>query len=490
MEENEVEKIYIVHGTDENGSHYVEKFLIQYKNYKEVYETLPFSYDSLSALDKAKAKKQLCSKLVHQYLDHLKKDESQKVIVVSKNKPELLKYVNQRILSIQALEKNPSKRVEEQFLKSSSFPSDFFFQLLSTKKWKKLRFENSFVFRKLKWVISIFILSLGVTYGAKHLSIDLDAFTQKFSFQKEKDQDFSNSFVNFQDSRSEGQSTFVTVDDAAVNVLMEVLDTNPSINEQDAMIAESLRQYLIESSYFDYEKCYQDFRDLKIMHSNNIDGNYGAISFLDKKVIQTYYSKDKDPSLYRADLEHELTHFTGFLQCSFLNEGIVSLIVSEYMENFELTNFYYDQIIATKILCELITPEKMLEAYQKRDDSIIQGELLKINSDPSDYYSLLSLFNEYHNEYIVYAERGEVEKFFSFSYEKYNQKFQELFSNYLVSDYISVEQKEHVLAYLSYLGCQTNVTGVVYFNREVDRSDFIKGYQEPNDLIDNGVHLK
>lgn len=476
MEKNEIERIYVVRGTDEDGSDYVEKFLIQYRNHEEVCGTLPFSYDTLSTLDQSDARKQLWSKLVYQYLEPLKKKEYQKIIIVSKNKPELLEYIEQRIFSIQEKERNALKKAKED--SKPFFSQNSFFSLLSTKKGKSFFRKHGFLPRKLKWILSLFILGLSVSYGAKHLSIDLDAFTQKFSFQRERDPNFSNSFINFQDSISEDQSSFVTVDDAAVNVLMEVLESNPSVSEKDAMIAKALRQYLLESSYFDYERCYQDFSDLQVIHSNRSEGNIVAYSFLNRKVIQIYYSKEKEPSLYKADLEHELTHFTGFLECSFLNEGMVSLIVSEYMENFELTNFYYDQIIATKILCELITPEKMLEAYQKRDDSIIREELLKINSDTRDYYSLLSLFNEYHNEYITYGKRGENEEFFSFSYEKYNQKFQELFFNYLVSDHISTEQKERILTYLSYLGCQTNVTGVVYFNREVDRPDFIKGYRE------------
>lgn len=90
-------------------------------------------------------------------------------------------------------------------------------------------------------------------------------------------------------------------------------------------------------------------------------------------------------------------HVSGSFECSFFNEGMNILLTFEYMDNFSLLRTaYYDYVLITKCLCEIVGSDKMLDAYSTCQMDIVKTELLKLNSDASCYEELVMVINDYH----------------------------------------------------------------------------------------------
>ncbi len=115
-------------------------------------------------------------------------------------------------------------------------------------------------------------------------------------------------------------------------------------------------------------------------------------------IIYQYNNDGKEKSFedYRSDLGHELVHATGNLESTFLNEGMTTIISSEYIDDFSLDRSgYYDHVLITRCLCEIIGADKMLEAYSQDNMDIIRDELLKLNSDIRYYEQFIEVMDNY-----------------------------------------------------------------------------------------------
>ncbi|MDE5586770.1 MAG: hypothetical protein K2I72_00170 [Bacilli bacterium] len=136
------------------------------------------------------------------------------------------------------------------------------------------------------------------------------------------------------------------------------------------------------------------------------------------------------------------------------------------MDNFLCTNGYVDELLITKIFCELITPDKMLEAYSKRDMSIIETELLKINPDSNTYHQLMELVNNFGDMSQEYVNNGNHLEFTNEIASQYREAFTQSISQYMYSENANFDdyQIERICRYLNAIGTNTNEQATVYFN--------------------------
>ena len=141
-----------------------------------------------------------------------------------------------------------------------------------------------------------------------------------------------------------------------------------------------------------------DFACFKL---NTFDIKYNEIESEYVPATGTWNHSTNDMTLYLTDdeeidfsdnpvISHELLHLISVDGSYFpkaLEEGIDSLLISEY-DSFN--DAYHKQRIITMMLCEIVDPDIIIESYLKKDFSIIEKELLKIDSDSN----LLAILEE------------------------------------------------------------------------------------------------
>jgi len=491
MENNQIEKIYITR----DGGKYPDQILIEYINRNSSYFTLSSSYSKKSKEAKEKEEQKM-EMILKKILGQLKKEDYDKIVFVSDDDKFLERYVKR---SIQQQKIQKETELENLFLTASlgTFalghflrlpPSLVFSYLFSSQAiWRNLKIrqlskKKSKLLKNLKLQFSIFLLGLSLSNYCHSLSVNVDCFDSPYQYQLNQDIDASldqrRVVLSNLDNPFHGDCTFTT-EDAAVDILMGAFDYNPLIEEEDRQIAMNLRQYIEENPYFNYEKCYEDFCSFGIIDTNVDLNSIAAQSF--EEYIVIYNKKNVSQDSYKTTLLHELMHRTGHLDNKSLNEGMTTLLVSEYMMDFNIDNNYFDQVLLTKIFCELVTPEKMLEAYSKEDIGIIEDELLKINPDVSDCQNLFKILNEYGFKMHDYGKNGKMEEFFEVESPKFRELFQEAISPYLYHANLEEDSLSRIQIYLNSIGKQMNCTGAVYFNQNSNRLDYVKVYHS-NDL--------
>ncbi len=501
MEKNQIERIYVVRDEDQEHHKYISQILIEFANKNVKYYSLSPSDLKKSSKKVEKAEQKMDDQL-KKVLKGLEREDYKKVIFVKDSDQLLRRHVDRTIEIKQSKKLKKDEDYSQIALGISTLtslgmilspvhgPINIFFNsvaasaislnaMLTNSKRKKMpKVEPEWV-RKLRFSLSVAFLAINVGLGAKNLSIELkDTFPQKTEYSLHKgfnSQDKQPVLDSSENPFEDGN--MITSADLAVNLLMEAFNLNPYLEEGDRQIAQSLRQYIKENPYFNYEKCYDDFSSFELITTNVTKGNIGGINNSER--ITIYGLNQLEYKEYVDKLEHELIHYTGNLDNGFLNEGMTTLICSEYMDDFELAANYYDQVLGTKILCELITPEKMLEAYSKEDMGIIEEELAKIN--PEKYRELLNVMDEYHSKMRSAAYKGEIESFLA----KESPQFKEDFSNLILdfTENLSEDKIERIVIYLNAIGQQMNSKGAIYFNKSVNQPGFVKVYHTEADSL-------
>jgi len=448
MENNQIEKIYITR----DGGKYPDQILIEYINRNSSYFTLSSSYSKKSKEAKEKEEQKMemiLKKILGQQQKIQKETELENLFLTA---------------SLGTFALGHFLRLPPSLVFSYLFSSQAIWRNLKIRQLSK---KKSKLLKNLKLQFSIFLLGLSLSNYCHSLSVNVDCFDSPYQYQLNQDIDASldqrRVVLSNLDNPFHGDCTFTT-EDAAVDILMGAFDYNPLIEEEDRQIAMNLRQYIEENPYFNYEKCYEDFCSFGIIDTNVDLNSIAAQSF--EEYIVIYNKKNVSQDSYKTTLLHELMHRTGHLDNKSLNEGMTTLLVSEYMMDFNIDNNYFDQVLLTKIFCELVTPEKMLEAYSKEDIGIIEDELLKINPDVSDCQNLFKILNEYG---------------FKVESPKFRELFQEAISPYLYHANLEEDSLSRIQIYLNSIGKQMNCTGAVYFNQNSNRLDYVKVYHS-NDL--------
>ena len=340
-------------------------------------------------------------------------------------------------------------------------------QLCSEVKSKK---ENILA-SKFKLSFSCLMLALNIGFNMTNFNINSDYMKQSIRLSKylyilEKQDEI---LFNLDNPFSDNSSFTLNVDEE-VDVLMEAFDFNSLLSAKDLEIILSLEKYLEDNPYLDKQVLYEKFASIGIVKflfdNGSVSGDYSR----ELNIVGIYDCWGKDKQEYSETMLHELVHATGYLDNYMLNEGMTSLICAEYFSDFKVKNAYCDHVLITKIFCELITPEKMLEAYSNSDMSIIRNEMLKINPNVKDYEMLMLTMQEYGQRF------KDTEDFSDFviTNEELIRQMLKLLLPYLESEHLSEETKIQILCYMGYLGQWEVVGDKAYFNISDNFNDLIQ----------------
>ena len=430
----DIEKIYVCK-TDVENPNIIEKVLIQYVDGNQSYFALPSFYHEMKPKRQEKERVLLDKNLKH-YMkmlaeqNHSSEDyqENSKVILVSNQDEELKQYVDYQIKRIKnkfyAKTENSYMRLGllNFFTAGLSYTNGGSFGVMlntilsiymfnsATKRNKRrdeLKVESSSL-KRLKLYFSYLMIALNVGLNVRNLSVNFEKMQYAITLvntvckQNEVLSDLENHF-------SDSDSQFlVTTGDAATNLLMEAFQLNPFLDDKDLEIALSMENYIENNPYLDYEKLYEIFASFGMIHVDYDNNMVAGTTLRGLNIITIYdYENAKKDPYYITTLQHEIIHLTGHLDNFVLNEGMTELLQAEYFNDGNATG-YYEYVIFTKIFCELIGSDKMLEAYSKNDMSIIQEEMLKINPSEHDYDSLMNAMQEYGTKYQMADELKEL----------------------------------------------------------------------------------
>ncbi len=494
-ENEEIEKIYVC-TSNENDSNFIEKILIVYTDYHYDGYCIDSKYHKFHSKKQERLKQKMQSFLLS-YLDDYHLDE--KVIMYVTEKNQLLRKYIDEIFSLQyhkdlyyfecicillniplsiassmclhranhlflstdfLLEWRNFILQEFLFLINTNLSAIYTSHAIFNNHKRKLKYENH-ILKKLKLWFSYFILSFHIGNNIANvvinyekflripnaITLEMDMMTQHFNSSL-KDNPFSDSIEISSHEK--------------VDFLMQAFEENPYFTDSYMEAPYALKNYLNSNPYCDYEELYKIYSNLILVYDFQRDVIRGdhcvaADCDCDHGIIIMY----EDNDLMVFHLEHELIHFTGFLDNLALNEGLTTLFQMEYINHDFIPNAYYDHVLLAKIFCELISPDKMLEAYSKQDMSIIEKEMLKINSNSNDYIELMNAMQEYAVDFKLGIENDFIQKHQNMSLLFYN-----LFYPYLVSDSLTEDQINTIIKYIQCLGEDKDCFCRNYFNYE------------------------
>lgn len=475
---SKIQNIYIVQTVDEEHSKYMEQILIQYEKKHPRYLIL-FSSNSKISMGKEKYERKM-KKRLRKFFPHLAKEDLSKIVFVDEEDVDTKEFVIQTI----GLLKNEKYNRGENLLhlaETSTFIPGMMFSILPftalsavcsvlsmrvNSRRKSLPQNASGMIRKIKFGFSFCLLSMNTIYRIHDFSMNYETMYHKYKLVNDIYDVLGRREIILDtiDNPFE-EGTLVVSEEDVFGILMESLDSNPLIQETDLEVASNLEQYIRENPYLDYGRLYDDFSSFGIIDTNLAYGNISGQKF--DELIIVYDSSNQDELSYKRIIEHELVHRTGHLDNILLNEGMTSLIVYEYMEDFKTTDGYYDHLLVTKILCELITPDKMLEAYSKDDMDIIKNELLKLNPSMEDYQQFMGLLDQYGKQMKAYAKKGKVDEFFQSKSPQFQESLGPFIHSYMGVD-LEEQKRLNIIAYLHCIGQKMNVIGDAYFNQNAD----------------------
>ena len=186
--------------------------------------------------------------------------------------------------------------------------------------------------------------------------------------------------------------------------LLKILDDNYHISNKDKEFIKEMEYFFKENEqYIDHETAKYNLETLKIKYEKNKQYKYN----LDSSVDGCYRKEDNEIIIFTSGrlendiktkkvLFHELIHAVSNgsfkMENLALTEGITEIQSAEYMKTY--SNNYIEEQTYARILCELIGPEKVKEAFFKGNLDIITNELTKICGNEETAKKYLILMND------------------------------------------------------------------------------------------------
>lgn len=461
----DVERIYICKSNIDNKN-VIDTVLVQYTNNKFDYFGLPSYYRKLDD-DKKLEEEKIINEEVDKYINEFKKEGClNKIINVSNKDIELRKYVDYQmsVVDDKCLDK---VNINSLLISGGTTllsdlvnpPISILFNIISTlsvlstldiEKKKKVLANKTL--KHLRRTFSYILLGINLGLGIRNLNITLDTLNNNYTLEQEDNKKLS---INnpFSDTDTVNSLTTTT---AITNLLLSSFEENDSLSEEDLQVAQSLYDYLSNNPYLDYKYLYEKFATIGIMHTDYDGGNLAGMYIEDNESIIIYDSNRIDS---KYTLLHELIHVTGDLDNIMLDEGMTELLCGEYFNDGN-TKTYSNHVLITKIFCELIGPDKMLEAYSKRNMSIIKNELLKIDSNKQNYYDLINTLNSYALTYYVAGVNNE-----DIVSDIDTETLYYVLSPYINSDLVDDNTRENINEYIDLLNSK-DTGNKMYFNTD------------------------
>lgn len=203
----------------------------------------------------------------------------------------------------------------------------------------------------------------------------------------------------------EEESGLENLDDDRDLILTAVID-NPNLTEEEKQIIYKLVDIIEDNPYINKKTAYANLKKLDIKHidrdknvSDDINGAYLPIN----NEINIYVEDDDYTILLHEIIHCIFTNSSSYSLPRYLSEGTTELLVDEYFTEtpFVEENYYPYEIAMVKILCEMVGPDVVLEAYSTGDMSIICNKLTEVMNEDSakNYLDLLNkMFEDYNRE--------------------------------------------------------------------------------------------
>lgn len=165
-------------------------------------------------------------------------------------------------------------------------------------------------------------------------------------------------------------------------VIIHAAINNSNLSDEEKTIIYSFVDIINDNPYIDRNSAYNSIGNVDIFYVPRPDGTsetiMGDFSF-NQDIINIYTEND---SLKRETQIHELLHclFTNYRNLNipaFLAEGVTEILVNEYFTTnpFVEDSSYPYEVTLTKILCEMVGSDKVLEAYTTGNMNVIKDEL-------------------------------------------------------------------------------------------------------------------
>ena len=199
-------------------------------------------------------------------------------------------------------------------------------------------------------------------------------------------------------------------------VLKAILD-NQNLREFEKNIALELYPLLEENNYYNKELTYHALKNIKIKwcdRPKDVDDNcYGVYKWkygLTKGYagkIEDYESLKKEKYSNFAVLRHELIHSIfsneNYALPKVFNEAMTELLTNEYYsENpYDEWMTYSFEILYVKMLCEILNPDIVLEAYTTGNMDIIYEAMAKNYGNKEEAAVQIAMIELYLREYRI-----------------------------------------------------------------------------------------
>lgn len=166
------------------------------------------------------------------------------------------------------------------------------------------------------------------------------------------------------------------------------------------------------------------------------------------------------------DITHEMFHMIGRLDdYHYLNEGITELLDREFCGEDD-EKYYPQQVNCVKLLCELIPPEVILEAYCSYDATPIIEELTPLCNDQKAARLLLQ-------EIEYYCEKSAIGKPTYKDVIRFRTAIYDLIDQQKIVDK-NLKQIETYLEYIASPSWETDAEPILYWNNSDMNLGFTK----------------
>ena len=186
-----------------------------------------------------------------------------------------------------------------------------------------------------------------------------------------------------------------------VLIVLSAAMRNENLTEEERNNIYRLASMLEDNPYLDENQAFESLKNLDILYRTN-ENPYvlGQYTYKDGE-IEIFYDDSSHQTLY-----HELIHCIYSNENTkqlpaFLVEGVTELLANEYFSSkpFLEENSYPFEVAFIKVLCNIVTPEKILETYSTGNMEILRNKLAKVFGTSKQALELLEVANQIFTEY-------------------------------------------------------------------------------------------
>lgn len=178
-----------------------------------------------------------------------------------------------------------------------------------------------------------------------------------------------------------------------IDAFLEKVSKSPYLSDEYIKTLYNLRTYLNENKYLDLNDAYKTLMTIdvneKYFYSSDIDGFYNR----EHNFIELRKNDLSSPKV--GVLTHEYMHSLGHFGNKTLNEGMTSILARDCLGGKEYADGYREARFVTLIVISIIGKDKVLEAYTKKSDDLLEYYLSLYFKDDFEVEKMYELFDEF-----------------------------------------------------------------------------------------------